>query len=304
MPFNWEAANFYGEYTLQSQILHNLASYIKYAALEVGAYYNIRLNNNASALRPQIIDGFVNYSVWAGSANNWIWEQNIALKFSSGSQPIPISGLYLNNTFYATGTSINGTGFTIDYSRGRVIFSNPVANTNSVKIEHSLRAMQVYTSDNTEYRDIVINWLGRSDVSGINDFNSKVYLPAILIDVTNYKTIKGYELGARTKQTRANIRFDVITTTPYEQNKIVDFLYMMEDKTFISYDLNSAPSPLNISGALSINSSGTWPILTERYPGSLFQFVQNADFNKLKTNLLPINHARLNLGLDIIVSPR
>lgn len=301
---NLEGLSFYGEYSLQSQILHNLSSFLKYGLLELGSYYNVRTTNNASVMRPQLINGLTNYSIWAGSSNNWIWEQNITLKFASGSQPIPISGLHFNGNFYPTGTTINGTGFTIDYSRGRVLFDKPISSGSSVKVEHSLRAVQIYISDNTEYRDIVVNWLNRTDASGISDFASKVYLPAILIDVTNYRTIKGYELGSRNKETRAAIRFDVIAAGPIEQNKISDFLYMMEDKAFISYDLNSAPFPLNISGALTNASTGTWPVITARYPGPLFQFAQDAQMNKLKNNLLPISHSRVNIGLNVIVAPR
>jgi hypothetical protein len=307
---NLDGINYYGDNTLEDIITKNISSFLSHGLLELGAYYNIYKDqtnpingSNESILQPQTIPGVSSYIIYKGLKHDWVWESNINIKSSGGQQPIQISGIYVNNVFYSTGTKIMGTGYYVDYSRGRVIFSHPLSSSYVVKCPHTLRWVQVYDQDSQIYRKINFDWANRESVTGI-DFNDelKAYLPCVFVKVQGYSTVKGTELGSRGKESNIQLEFNIFSENSADDRRLSDILYFMESKNIPFFNIRAAPSPLLYDG--SLNPSGlTWPNLISQYLLDPYPaFNEDARIVKFKRTL-PIYHSRVNISLNVNLYP-
>lgn len=311
---NLDGINFYGDFTLEDIVTKNVTTFLSYGLLELGAYYNIykdqpdRFGNNLSILRPANIPGVSSYVIYRGFKHDWVWESNISTKSSGGAQPIQISGIYVNDIFYPTGTKVFGTGYYVDYSRGRVVFDYPLSSGSpatgyTVKCPHTVRYVQIYEQDSQEYRKINYDWLNRSEATGTwNDNELKAYLPCVFVKVKGYNTVKGYELGSRAKESNVQMQFDVVAENSADDRKLSDIFYMMETKNVPFYDIQRAPTPLLSRGQLS-PSGLTWPNLISQYSLSTAPTFEE-DANVVKLNrALPIYHSRVTISLNMNLYP-
>jgi hypothetical protein len=305
---NLEGILFYGDWTIEDIVNVNLIDYFKYGLLQIGGYYNITRNKldyqnkDLSQLRPVLIPGISNYTVFRGNKHDWVWESNIDLKYSSGTQPISITGIVVNNTVYATGASINSTGFYIDYSRGQVVFGSSLSSGTLVQCPHTLRGVNIYPIDSNEYRDLEYEWNKVSNSSGITNFQEKAYLPAIFIGIEGFRTVKGVELGSRAKVSNFNIEFNIIASNSYELKKLIDICYFLETKTIPLYDWRTTPRPLNSRGEL-IYPTGNWKTLTENYLMARARFNEDFAVTKIRNSKLPISRARARISLQTDLFP-
>lgn len=310
--FNLGNVNFYGETSYEDIILDNVISFMEYGLLQIGAYYNIQLDqqdhqgNNESILKPVRWPGVSDYKIYGGKKHKWVWESNIDLKFSGGAQPIVPSGIDVNGTFYPTGTLVEGTGYYIDFSRGRVVFENPLPSSYVVKCPHSLRWVNVYEDDSYEYRSLISDWINKIQSSGMElRIGENIYLPAITIGIKEYSTNRGVGLGSRAKNCTAEIEFNIISSTPHERKKLSDICYMLETKSLHLFDPNaSGIKPLNHRGEL-INPSFDWKYLTQnvKLNNSLCRFEENFKVMKIKNDVLPIYRGRVIAGLELNIVP-
>lgn len=306
---NLDGIQFYGNPTLEDIITRNLTSFLSYGLLELGAYYNIQLDqtdrygNNESVLRPAVIQGVPNRTIYRGVKNDWVWESGITIKSTGGSQPIQASGINVNGIFYATGQSVLGTGYYIDYSRGRVVFDHQLPANSTVKCPHTLRYVQVYEQDSQEYRKINYDWANRTSATGSwYDNELKAYLPCIFVKVKRYDTLKGLELGNRAKVSNVFIEFDVFSENSADDRRLSDILYMLEDKPVLFFDIVNAPYPLTASGTISSNALA-WPQLVSGYLLSNSpRFNQDAYVAKIPRTL-PIYHSKVTISLNMNIFP-
>lgn len=306
---NLDSMTFYGNQTLTEVLEKNVISFLNQGFLEVGAYLNVTkgktnaLGQDISAFAPINVTGITPNTLWRGIKNNWVWEPSgsINFKYSSGTPPIVPSGIYFNNTFVATGSTINGTGYYLDFSRGQVVFSGGVPSTSTVQVAHSLRAVSIYSTDSNEYRESITNWqIATAAASG--SFNYKAYYPAIFVEVVSLKTLRGTEIGSRGKFINAQIQFEIFASNDYELKKIIDTLYMMETKFLQLYDVQNSPKPLNSRGEL-VNPTISYSSLLSTYPYGNARFDQDAITYKVKTQNLPIFRGRVRIGLNCDVVP-
>lgn len=300
---NLEGLHFYGDPTVDEILLQNFLTFFRYGLLEIGAFYNISLNqqdvrgNDQSSLYPVFVTGVPDYKIWRGNKHDWIWEQNINLKYSGGSQPTIPTGVFVNGTGYNNGTNVFGSGFYIDFSRGQIVFGNALPSGTSVKVPHSLRAVQVYSHEGPELRHLVSNWLDAStNSSGIIDYSYKAYLPSIFIRCQKLDTVRGLELGSRAKVTKADMEFHIFSSNPYELRKLMDICYMLEEKPVILYDIQNSPKPLNYRGEL-VNPSGSYPNLISSYATGFARFEHDATEFKMTNHKLPVFYGRVTVGL-------
>jgi hypothetical protein len=305
---NLDGINFYGDPSTSEILIKNLISFIDYGLLEMGAYQNIPkdktnyANVDISAVRPVSATGFTNYRVWRGLSHHWVHESNVTLKFSSGTTPLIASGIYFNNTFYPTGSTITGTGYYIDFSRGQVVFANPVPSNSSVQVPRSERAVHVYPTDSNEFRKITDGWLV-ANATGVYDSNlSRAYLPAVFVDIRSFETVRGTELGSRGKSTQAEISFEIFSQNGYELNKLIDVLYMLETKTVELFDVKNSPSPLNYRGEL-VRPDVNYRYLVTNYKLSEARFDEEAFTYKVPNMEAPLFRGRVTIPLRLDVYP-
>lgn len=304
MCFNLDASTYYGHATLDDYIRTNVIDFLKYGLIEIGAYYNIGLDRAESRLHPVLVTGLTPYTVWGSAKSSWIWEATgVTLKFPSGTTPIQITGIQVNSVVYATGTAVLGTGYYIDYSRGRVVFDYGLPSTAVVKVPHSTPAIEVYSAETAEYRKLTYDWLQATPVAESFDWRPQAYLPAIFVDIIGYRTLRGVELGSRAKTANIVCQFDAYSANPYDQNKIMDICYMLETKKIFFYDVQNAPKPLDQFGRLRANPKN-WSELVRQYPYGDARFMENAVIQKDKTNpYLPVGHNICRIGMECDVSP-
>lgn len=297
-----------GKYTLDDIVTFNLVTYLSYGFLELGAYHNISTTGqmsydgsfNEARLFPLVAPGVPNYTHYRGMGHNWIWESGITLK-TSGIAPLAVSGIVVNTTFVPTGGLYNGTGYTVDYSRGGVIFHHPMPASTVVYCPHAVRTIQVYPEDSDALRRLTIDWWARTQGSGSYDIYERSYLPAIFVGINGYDPSKGREQGSRGKWATARVECTVLAASDFERKQLADCLYMMEFKTFPGFDINLVPMPLNASGGLS-TTPYTWAQMSTGYLAGQIH-VKSARVQRIKQPLLPVKQSTVFLALEQEVYP-
>ena len=297
---NLDGIKFYGEPSLDQILTNNVITFLQHGFLEIGAFYNITIDkqdyngNNLSILRPVNAPGVTGYKNYRSIKNDWAWEQGITFKYASGIQPIVTSGILVNGSF-------TSTGYIVDYSRGQIVFNNPLNSSAVVKCPHTLRAVSVYPYDSNEYRELNYEW-SKVGGTGITDNFYQAYLPAVFVRIRNYDTIRGTELGSRAKFISANLQFTIFAVTDNELQKIIDLLYMLETKNLELYDWKNSPKPLNNLGQL-VNSGSIWPNLIQNYKLGNARFNESARITKYGKIAFPVSKATVDIGLEMDVLP-
>ena len=312
--YNIQGMNFYGDNTLEDIVLDNIKEYFRYGLLEVGAYINIdkdqtdRNGNDISRLfpvsnRPGVTDG----TIYKSRKDDWVWESNITLKASGGSEPYVPSGIYVNNVFYATGTDVSGIGYILDFRQGRVVFDSALPSGSIVQCPHTERYVSVYDSDSYEGRELVRQWqdVATNSSGTIDSFGAKAYMPCIILELANYRTIKGLQIGSRAKVVNANLELNIFADSPANRKRLTDICYLLENQAFNLFDVNTIPSPLNNNGEL-INPDSDWKTLSTDYriDQDIARFAQNARVQKIRSGIVPIFRSRVRISLEIDVAPR
>lgn len=299
---NLDGITFYGNPSLEESVEQNLISFFKHGLLEIGAFYTITTGQldyqgqDQSRLRPLFATGTANYRIYRGSKHDWVWDNNVPLKYNGGTQPIVSTGVYVNGTLATT-------GYYVDFSRGQVVFANALNSAAVVQIPHTLRGVQVYPMDSDEFRQVAYGWMDKTiNASGIYDYAYKAYLPAIFIQLAEGTTDRGLELGSRGKLARMETEFHIFSNNGYELRKLSDLCYMLENKGITLYDVKNSPKPLDYYGRL-VNQTGTYPVLTSVYGTGFGYFDEDAVKFKASNNQVPLYYGRVSISLLVETYP-
>jgi hypothetical protein len=306
-----DSTNFYGSKTLTQTLRENLVGMLRYGLLEIGAYYNITLGltnqhgDDLSRYRPVSYPGTTGIRVFQGFKADAVWESGITVQSTGISQPIAITGIVVNNTFAATGSTVLGTTYYLDYPNNRVVFAAPVPSGTKVQVPHSVRAVSVYDTVGDVYRKLVSDWVAQpSGTSASTDYSieEKAYLPAVFVRIDGYSDSVGHELGSRTKRSKANITIDTISTNDFDGERLLDICYGLETRTMRLFDVDTVPKPLDYRGALKPDAI-TYPAMISGYaePG-IVRFNEDARGRLIMTNL-PYNVYRTTISLEVTIAP-
>lgn len=294
---NLDGINFFPEKSITEVLRKNIYSFLTYGLLEIGGFIN-----GEAVLSAVSATGISPNTLYQGGKDDWVWEQNISLKFGGGSQPLSVTGIRINNVTYPTGSMFSGSYYGIDYNQGQVVFTSGLSDVQTISVARSLRYISVYDNNDFQDKEMTYDWINNNSI-----FNQieRMYLPAITFDITSKKTLRGLHLGSRSKIIDANIEFNVFATSKSDLDKITDLLYMLEEKTIKLYDPSSAPKPLNYKGEL-INSTLTYPYLIENYPFEVpaARFMQNARVDRVIKKSSPILRNRVNISLELDFNPK
>jgi hypothetical protein len=310
---NLDYYQYYGQNSVEDQIVQNIVSFIDYGLLELGAYFNIfkgqtdYLGNNVSRYRTVDQPGIEVGKVWEGLKHNVIWETGVNLKPTGLTSPIGISGIYVNDVFYPNGSTVIGNGYYFDYSLNRVIFNNKIASASKVEVEHSLRHINVYSTDTNFYRDAIAFYNDRNNFfvsgSGIDNTNprSRVYLPSIFIYLKNLGS-SPVEIGSRAKYVEAEIEFDIFTQSSQDRKRLTDICFWLEEKSIGTFNVNNAPKPLSISGTLNSNRL-LYNDLINQYYYRTCRFGDNFTITRNTNLVLPIQNVTVRGTFEIPLYP-
>jgi hypothetical protein len=233
--------------TLCEQLETNMIEFFNWGLLGVGGFGNVRLNlgtatgGDMSRLRPVSDPYYVDGQVWEGFRQDWVWESGVEYSV----QPIQISGVYINNTFYPGNTT--GTyAHHVDYPHGRIVFNNPLPyQTSIIQAEYSYRLYSFQSADQPWFRKIMFESF-RIDDSQFLQFGSgvwnilaesRVQLPVVVVEAVPRRQMYGYELGGTT-QIHQDVLFHIFSETPYHRKTMMDVVSYQKDKTIPLFDKN------------------------------------------------------------------
>lgn len=254
----------WGNTTFSDQLSLNLTAFFNNAFLNIGAFTNVTLSlsgaygGDFSRLRAVNDPNFIDGQVFEGVRSQWVYESGISYSY----QPISVSGVYVNGIFCPTSGVANSHH--IDYPLGRVVFDDPISQSAPVRAEYSYKNVFFTTSEAPWFRTIQTNSF-RVDSnqflssSGAWDVmaQSRVQLPAVVIEPTTRVTFDGIQLGGGLNRYQ-DVLFHVVSETPWERNKLVDIVVNQMDKTIYFFDIDRVYGDnvysLNFDG--SINPSG------------------------------------------------
>lgn len=246
--------------TLTGQLQSNLVEMFNWGFLGIGAFSNVTIPTSgayggaAHILRNiNVLDpNYQNGQVWEGFRQDWVWEQNIEYAY----QPIRVSGVYVNNTFYPSNTT-GVYSHHVNYPLGRVVFDNPIPTTSSVMAEYSYRYFHCNTSDVPWFRQIMFNsWRIDDDVENKSIFGilaeNRIQLPAMIVEVVPRRNQRGLQLGGG-QWIQQDVLFHIYSETPWDRNKLVDYVSYQKERTLLTFDKNA----LLAQDKLPLDSDGT-----------------------------------------------
>ncbi len=235
----------YGDPGFSSEAGTSLVAFLQWGFLEIGAFQNVQINQQAaysgdvSRLHPVTDTRRPSGVVWGGLRREWVYESGLDF----ATQPIPISGIFVDGVFRP-----NGSGYSIDYPNGQVVFASPPTSSGggvpTVKVAHSYRHVSFITSAHPGWKEIQYrsfraddpDFLAGSGAWGILAEN-RVQLPAVVVDVLpQVGNLYGYELGEKTRWHNQAARLYVLAENKWDRDQIHDILVNQWEKVFYLLD--------------------------------------------------------------------
>ncbi len=265
--------------TLSNILLDNFIALYDWGFLDRGQFYNIDIpqsgiyGGDRHKLRLAEDPNYTDGQVWEAYRQNWVWESGIS---ATTEQPITISGVFVDSTFYATGNATKP--FYIDYPNGRIVFDTALASTSTVQLEYSHKWVQVVPAQGIPwFRQIQQNSF-RSD-EGFQPSSSgnwvqlgqtRVQLPAVAVEVVPARSMQGYQLGGG-QWVNNEIIFYVMSENHWECTNLMDSILYQNDRTIHLFDTTavaiSGVFPFNYRNELNENAipSGLYPNMIDDF---------------------------------------
>jgi hypothetical protein len=249
------------EVTFSDMVEDNLIDFFNWGMLCIGGFGSVQVGSSGEASRlapvkhPDYLDG----QVWQGFRQDWVWETGIEYSI----QPIPVTGVWVNGTFYS-GNTTGVYKHHVNYPLGQIVFDTPIAYTGGTTVEtsYSYRLYTFQSSDSEWFRAVMFQSF-RVDDSQFLQFGSgvwnvlaqdRVQLPAVVVEVVPRRQVSGFELGG-TSTVQQDILFHIFSETPWHRKKMIDVITFQKDKTIPLYDENKVAAadryPLDYGGSIA-----------------------------------------------------
>lgn len=275
-----KGVNDVGYSLLMNEVESNLKLYLDWALLKAGGWSDVTIPDSTGYYGgdyytlhyiqdPAYTDG----QVWETPRLDLVYESGV--DFEGSSNPIAISGVYVDNVFYAPDDATYG--HYVDYQKGRVVFDTEIDTTSVVTMNYSYRDIQVDIADNSVvWKEIQYGSL-RVDDSQLSDSDAgswtgkpsvkRQQLPSIIIEAVSRGNSTGYELGNGSLRRFQDVVFHVVSEDRFWRNQLCDMLMLQKDKTIWMFNTNevaeSGAYPIDYKGA--INENGVlYPVLVNR----------------------------------------
>ena len=122
--------------TISNILEENFILFYDWGFVDRGGFFNIKIpqsgiyGGDRHVLRSVDTPNYTDGKVWEGYRENWVWESGVD---GVAEQPISISGVFVEDQFYATGNVTKP--FYVDYRNGRVVFDSAIATTSNAPSE-------------------------------------------------------------------------------------------------------------------------------------------------------------------------
>lgn len=267
------------ETLLTNEVELNLKAWMRWALLKIGAWQDVEMDSsgyyggNFHELTAIEDPSYSDYQVWETPKKDIVHETGVDF---NDQEPIEISGVWVNGSFYAPGHATYG--HYVDYPNGRVVFNAALDSDDVVKMNYSYRTVSVEIADDSplwkeiQYGSLRVDNTHRTDPdkgqwSAIPSLKRQ-QLPAIIIEAVPRGSNKGWEIGSQALMVNRDVLFHIVAEDRLIRNNLVDIVALEENKTiwmFNSDDLvNTDDWPLDYRGAKNTNGL-TYPNLIENY---------------------------------------
>lgn len=251
--------------TFSDQTEANLLSFFEWGMLNIGGFTNINAipegtyYGDTSRLRPVQDPNFNDGQVWEAGQSNWVWESGMELPLTSN--PIRVSGVFVNSTFYPSSTS-GQYSFIVNYPAGRIVFNNPIPTTSIVQCSYSAKWIMWDLAESSYFREAIHQAYNAGDPTYLQFgsgnwqqlYPARVQYPFVAIEVVDADLGPGYELGGGTWLNQ-DVLFHVFTETRSDRNKICDIIFNQNLKNIFYYDIATAAAmslfPLDQNGSIA-----------------------------------------------------
>lgn len=249
----------------------NIVSFFDFGTLLISGYQNVYFNSTDYAgrpvgtLKPVISYQFGSGRVWEAYRTNWAWENG------SGINPIDVTGVYINGSFYEFGRNDH-----VDYRHGQVIFSSGLSTSSLVKCSYSPKTIFWDVSTSPWHRELLTETYKYSafDVSGIgsgirNTLTShRIPLPAVIVEVTTHNGFEPYQLGGG-HYYNPKINFYIYAENQVQKKLITDLICSQNNHSFLGADFERIRQnnefPYDSYGQLKSDAK-TFPELQAAFP--------------------------------------
>lgn len=280
---------------LLSSIEDNMKSFLDWGFLNIGGFVNVNIPTSGMSgggfhVLKAVDDPALNKNtVWETVRKDWICETGIAY---SGSSPINISGIYINNNFIPGPTGNSTYPYRLNYPLGQVVFSNPQHHNSQISANYSYRYIQVYKSTESlwwkELQQLSYdpNFTNNNKLDLISS-NHRIQMPCVVVELISRTVQIPYELGNIKNIIGQDILLHIFTENATQRNTIIDILLLQKDRETYLYDINKIiQNNVNLIDYLGQkNPSGLnyGQILTNpNYQSNVF-YIEDATVSELNT---------------------
>lgn len=272
--------------TLSEMLVENFINFYDWGLLDAGRFHTVSIpqsdiyGGDRHKLRLVDTPNYNSGQVWEAYRKNWVWEGSGNID-GIAQQPINISGVSVDGTFYATGNVTKP--FHIDYPLGRIIFETAEPSTSDVQVEYSHKHVEVFPSEGVSwFRQLQQNSLRTEEnfqVSGSGGWmqlgENRVQLPAIAVEVVPNVNTKPYQLGGG-QWIHSDVVFYVMAENHWECVNLMDIIASQNDRTLTLFDstevAQSGVSPFTFENGKErelrghADPSGLYPNLVQNFP--------------------------------------
>jgi hypothetical protein len=250
-----------GQSSITELIEDNLISYIDWCFLELGAFFNVTIpssgayGGNRERLRNVNDPRYSNGQVWESYRQNWVWQSGLK---QINEQPISISGIYVNSSFLP-----RGSGYSINYKNGQIVFDNPIPTNSVVRLEYSHKWIDVVGANDVPwFKSGHTNSFRVDDSaflanSGIwNELaDTRLQLPVVAVEVVD-KSYAGYQLGGG-QWSNNQVILHILAENSQTAKRISSILSEQNESTIFAFDPDMIAEnnryPLDYNGDLNDN---------------------------------------------------
>ncbi len=268
----------FNETQLTENIEDNLLHFFRWSFLQIGCWQDVTIPESGwdggdfSLLTPVTDPSYEDYQVYETPKLDLVYESGVDF---NDANPIQISGVWINGDLYGPGFDESHPYF-IDYANGRVVFDDPLDETDEVKMNYSYRTVSVQMcEDSPMWKEIQYGSL-RVEDSHVLDKDKggwtaipairRQQLPAVFIEAIPVGSQKPYELGAGGHLVYRDFLLHVVSEDRRLRNRITDILASEEEHMLWIWDSNDislADWPLDYRGMAGTGLM--YPELIDKY---------------------------------------
>lgn len=253
--------------TYTRQISANLSEFFNWGLLEAGGFFNVRIpssgqyGGNKHVLRYVNDPNFSSGQIWEGFRPNWVWESGLS------ENPIRISGVYVNNTFYGPGTTGQYAHY-VDYPKGRIVFYSGIPSNSTVKTEFSYKWAAFKSAESDEFSQILErayrvdspNFASVGSGDWYQLVQNRVVFPVVFMEFGK-TTFKPWALGGG-QIILQDVLFHVFAESQGDRDKLTDIISVQNDRSLWLFNINTIATnnayPLNYLGNIA-SGAFTYP---------------------------------------------